>query len=56
MFILSRVYYSFICCSTLGVYILIIAGRSSNSNYSLLGGGLHAIAKTSSYEVGLNLI
>lgn len=39
----------------LGVYILLIAGWSSNSNYSLLG-GLRAVAQTISYEVSLALI
>lgn len=39
----------------LGVYILLIAGWSSNSNYSLLG-GLRAVAQTISYEVRLSLI
>jgi NADH-ubiquinone oxidoreductase chain 1 len=28
----------FLCCMSLGVYTVIIAGWSSNSNYSLLGG------------------
>lgn len=39
----------------LGVYILLISGWSSNSNYSLLG-GLRAVAQTISYEVRLALI
>nr|YP_010597233.1 NADH dehydrogenase subunit 1 [Polyommatus amorata]WAK98818.1 NADH dehydrogenase subunit 1 [Polyommatus amorata] len=40
---------------SLGVYVLLIAGWSSNSNYSLLG-GLRAVAQTISYEVSLALI
>lgn len=45
----------FLCCSRLGVYRVIIAGWSSNSNYSLLG-GLRSVAQTISYEVRLFLI
>lgn len=45
----------FLCCSSLGVYTIIIAGWSSNSNYSLLG-GLRSVAQTISYEVSLSLI
>lgn len=45
----------FLCCTSLGVYIVIIAGWSSNSNYALLG-GLRAVAQTISYEVSLSLI
>nr|YP_010175649.1 NADH dehydrogenase subunit 1 [Corythoxestis sunosei]QSL98909.1 NADH dehydrogenase subunit 1 [Corythoxestis sunosei] len=45
----------FFCCSGLGVYIIMIAGWSSNSNYSLLG-SLRAVAQTISYEVSLALI
>nr|YP_009122004.1 NADH dehydrogenase subunit 1 [Japonica lutea]AJG01918.1 NADH dehydrogenase subunit 1 [Japonica lutea] len=45
----------FLSCISLGVYILLIAGWSSNSNYSLLG-GLRAVAQTISYEVSLALI
>jgi len=45
----------FLCCTSLGVYTIIIAGWSSNSNYSLLG-GLRSIAQTISYEVSLSLI
>nr|YP_003345046.1 NADH dehydrogenase subunit 1 [Telchinia issoria]ACT83177.1 NADH dehydrogenase subunit 1 [Telchinia issoria] len=45
----------FLCCMSLGVYTLLIAGWSSNSNYSLLG-GLRAVAQTISYEVSLFLI
>jgi len=45
----------FLCCTSLGVYTVIIAGWSSNSNYALLG-GLRAVAQTISYEVSLSLI
>lgn len=45
----------FLCCLSLGVYTVIIAGWSSNSNYALLG-GLRAVAQTISYEVRLALI
>lgn len=45
----------FLCCTRIGVYTIIIAGWSSNSNYSLLG-GLRAVAQTISYEVRLALI
>nr|YP_010946426.1 NADH dehydrogenase subunit 1 [Balta maculata]WGO57144.1 NADH dehydrogenase subunit 1 [Balta maculata] len=45
----------FMCCTSLSVYTLMIAGWSSNSNYSLLG-GLRAVAQTISYEVSLALI
>nr|YP_010620927.1 NADH dehydrogenase subunit 1 [Archiblatta hoeveni]WAX39258.1 NADH dehydrogenase subunit 1 [Archiblatta hoeveni] len=45
----------FLCCTSLGVYTIMIAGWSSNSKYALLG-GLRAIAQTISYEVSLALI
>nr|ARH54532.1 NADH dehydrogenase subunit 1 [Ocypus ophthalmicus] len=45
----------FLCCSSLSVYTIMIAGWSSNSNYSLLG-GLRSVAQTISYEVSLSLI
>nr|WCB98189.1 NADH dehydrogenase subunit 1 [Rhagoletis cerasi] len=45
----------FLCCTSLGVYTVMIAGWSSNSNYSLLG-GLRAVAQTISYEVSMALI
>jgi len=45
----------FLCCTRLGVYTVIIAGWSSNSNYALLG-GLRAVAQTISYEVRMALI
>lgn len=41
--------------SRLGVYTIIIAGWSSNSNYSILG-GIRSVAQTISYEVRLVLI
>nr|ALO70593.1 NADH deshydrogenase subunit 1 [Gyrohypnus fracticornis] len=44
-----------LCCSSLSVYTIMIAGWSSNSNYSLLG-GLRSVAQTISYEVSLFLI
>nr|QTZ18980.1 NADH dehydrogenase subunit 1 [Epicypta sp. WQY003] len=45
----------FLCCTSFGVYTVMIAGWSSNSNYALLG-GLRAVAQTISYEVSLSLI
>uniref|UniRef100_A0AB39U377 NADH-ubiquinone oxidoreductase chain 1 n=1 Tax=Anomala vitalisi TaxID=3240851 RepID=A0AB39U377_9SCAR len=45
----------FLCCSSLSVYTVMIAGWSSNSNYALLG-GIRAVAQTISYEVSLSLI
>nr|UJG45279.1 NADH dehydrogenase subunit 1 [Azelia zetterstedtii] len=45
----------FLCCTSLGVYTVMIAGWSSNSNYALLG-GLRAVAQTISYEVSLSLV
>nr|YP_054543.1 NADH dehydrogenase subunit 1 [Thermobia domestica]AAT69292.1 NADH dehydrogenase subunit 1 [Thermobia domestica] len=45
----------FLCCTSMGVYTVMIAGWSSNSSYSLLG-GLRAVAQTISYEVSLALI
>lgn len=53
-----RFFYSvlfFLCVSRLGVYCLIIAGWSSNSNYSMLG-RIRSIAQTISYEVRIVLI
>nr|ALO70730.1 NADH deshydrogenase subunit 1 [Nargus velox] len=44
-----------LCISSLSVYTIMIAGWSSNSNYSMLG-GLRSIAQTISYEVSLILI
>nr|UCU06779.1 NADH dehydrogenase subunit 1 [Xylota coquilletti] len=45
----------FMCCTSLGVYTVMVAGWSSNSNYALLG-GLRSVAQTISYEVSLALI
>nr|AQP30217.1 NADH dehydrogenase subunit 1 [Oriensubulitermes inanis] len=45
----------FLACTSLGVYTIMIAGWSSNSGYSLLG-GLRALAQTISYEVSLAFI
>nr|YP_010169258.1 NADH dehydrogenase subunit 1 [Sarcophaga tsinanensis]QRZ04180.1 NADH dehydrogenase subunit 1 [Sarcophaga tsinanensis]UFH78335.1 NADH dehydrogenase subunit 1 [Sarcophaga tsinanensis] len=45
----------FLCCISLGVYTVMVAGWSSNSNYALLG-GLRAVAQTISYEVSLALV
>nr|UPX88394.1 NADH dehydrogenase subunit 1 [Nephrotoma quadrifaria] len=45
----------FLCCTSLGVYTVMIAGWSSNSNYALLG-SLRAVAQTISYEVSMALI
>nr|YP_009407714.1 NADH dehydrogenase subunit 1 [Ampelophaga rubiginosa]AMB36456.1 NADH dehydrogenase subunit 1 [Ampelophaga rubiginosa] len=44
-----------ICCTSMGVYTVMVAGWSSNSNYALLG-GLRAVAQTISYEVSMALI
>lgn len=45
----------FLCCSTLGVYGLIICGWSSNRIYSILG-CIRSISQAISYEVSLSLI
>jgi len=45
----------FFCCIRFGVYIVILAGWSSNSVYALLG-SLRSIAQTISYEVALVLM
>jgi len=43
------------CCLRIGVYVLIIRGWSSNSNYALLG-AIRGVAQTISYEVGLIIL
>nr|YP_009971707.1 NADH dehydrogenase subunit 1 [Palaestes abruptus]QNG56287.1 NADH dehydrogenase subunit 1 [Palaestes abruptus]QNG56417.1 NADH dehydrogenase subunit 1 [Palaestes abruptus] len=45
----------FLCLSSMGVYMVMFAGWSSNSNYSMLG-CLRSIAQTISYEVSFSLI
>nr|ATN41187.1 NADH dehydrogenase subunit 1 [Diptera sp. 79 LC-2017] len=45
----------FLCITSMGVYTIMIAGWSSNSNYALLG-SLRSVAQTISYEVSLALI
>nr|YP_009663648.1 NADH dehydrogenase subunit 1 [Diorhabda carinata]QCW06693.1 NADH dehydrogenase subunit 1 [Diorhabda carinata] len=45
----------FLAVSSLSVYTIMLAGWSSNSNYSLLG-SLRSVAQTISYEVSLALI
>nr|APX39402.1 NADH dehydrogenase subunit 1 [Aphthona melancholica] len=45
----------FLSISSLSVYTIMLAGWSSNSNYSLLG-SLRSVAQTISYEVSLSLI
>ena len=45
----------FLAYTRLGVYTVMIAGWSSNSGYSLLG-GLCALAQTISYEVRLAFV
>nr|ASO76779.1 NADH dehydrogenase subunit 1 [Agasicles hygrophila] len=45
----------FLSVSSLSVYTIMMAGWSSNSNYSLLG-SLRSVAQTISYEVSLALI
>nr|ASY98586.1 NADH dehydrogenase subunit 1 [Camelomantis moultoni] len=45
----------FLVYTSMGVYTVMLAGWSSNSNYALLG-GLRAVAQTISYEVSLALI
>nr|YP_008758093.1 NADH dehydrogenase subunit 1 [Jellisonia amadoi]AGW80407.1 NADH dehydrogenase subunit 1 [Jellisonia amadoi] len=43
------------CCLSIGVYMVMFSGWSSNSNYAMLG-GLRSVAQTISYEVSLILI
>nr|ALO71070.1 NADH deshydrogenase subunit 1 [Pselaphinae sp. 7 EF-2015] len=45
----------FLCCSSLGVYSVMMAGWSSNSIYSMLG-SIRVIVQTISYEVGLMIM
>nr|ARH53947.1 NADH dehydrogenase subunit 1 [Mordellochroa milleri] len=45
----------FLCVSSVGVYTIMLAGWSSNSNYAMLG-SIRSIAQTISYEVSLSLI
>nr|YP_002242165.1 NADH dehydrogenase subunit 1 [Damon diadema]ACI02279.1 NADH dehydrogenase subunit 1 [Damon diadema] len=45
----------FLVCSSLGVYIIMLAGWVSNSKYGLLG-SYRAVAQTISYEVSMALI
>nr|ASY98612.1 NADH dehydrogenase subunit 1 [Haania vitalisi] len=45
----------FLVCMGMGVYTIMLAGWSSNSNYALLG-SMRAVAQTISYEVSLALI
>nr|AML25575.1 NADH dehydrogenase subunit 1 [Erotylidae sp. BMNH 1274392] len=52
-FNLSMLY--FLSVSSLGVYTIMLAGWSSNSNYSLLG-SLRSVAQSISYEVSLSLL
>nr|YP_010954874.1 NADH dehydrogenase subunit 1 [Serrognathus castanicolor]WMW30259.1 NADH dehydrogenase subunit 1 [Serrognathus castanicolor] len=44
----------FLCFASLSVYTVMLAGWSSNSNYSMLG-SMRAVAQTISYEVSLAL-
>nr|QYK19510.1 NADH dehydrogenase subunit 1 [Episcapha opaca] len=45
----------FVSISSLGVYTIMLAGWSSNSNYSMLG-SMRSVAQTISYEVSLILL
>nr|YP_010178031.1 NADH dehydrogenase subunit 1 [Conaspidia wangi]QSZ78262.1 NADH dehydrogenase subunit 1 [Conaspidia wangi] len=45
----------FLSCTSISVYTIMIAGWSSNSKYSLLG-GLRSVAQTISYEVSMAII
>nr|WJW73800.1 NADH dehydrogenase subunit 1 [Pseudomicrodon sp.] len=45
----------FMSCTSLGVYVIMVSGWSSNSNYAMLG-SLRSIAQTISYEVSLALV
>nr|AXS65500.1 NADH dehydrogenase subunit 1 [Curculionoidea sp. 13 KM-2017] len=52
-FFLSMLY--FFCISSFGVYSVMLAGWSSNSNYAMLG-SMRAVAQSISYEVSMVLI
>nr|YP_010268856.1 NADH dehydrogenase subunit 1 [Halovelia novoguinensis]UIG88261.1 NADH dehydrogenase subunit 1 [Halovelia novoguinensis] len=45
----------FLCCTSFGVYGVLMCGWSSNSSYSLLG-SLRSMAQTISYEVSMSMI
>nr|AZZ89062.1 NADH dehydrogenase subunit 1 [Plectoderini sp. SX-2018] len=45
----------FLCCSSLGVYVVMVAGWSSNSIYSMLG-CMRSVAQSISYEVCFFLV
>nr|AAB80999.1 NADH dehydrogenase 1 [Aflexia rubranura] len=45
----------FLCCSSLGIYGLIVCGWSSNSIYSMLG-CIRSVSQAISYEVSLSLV
>nr|AFI23447.1 NADH dehydrogenase subunit 1 [Ceratocombus japonicus] len=45
----------FLCCTSFGVYGVMISGWSSNSSYALLG-SLRSVAQTISYEVSMSLM
>nr|YP_010531267.1 NADH dehydrogenase subunit 1 [Athalia tanaoserrula]UXW93580.1 NADH dehydrogenase subunit 1 [Athalia tanaoserrula] len=45
----------FLCCTSMSVYGIMVAGWSSNSKYSLLG-SIRSIAQTISYEVSMSII
>nr|UZG66132.1 NADH dehydrogenase subunit 1 [Abscondita chinensis] len=51
----SLAFLFFLCVSSVSVYMIMMAGWSSNSNYSLLG-SLRCMAQTISYEVSLGII
>nr|QXF68529.1 NADH dehydrogenase subunit 1 [Stagmatoptera biocellata] len=55
MFTFNLGLFFFLVCTSMGVYTVMLAGWSSNSNYALLG-SLRAVAQTISYEVSLALI
>nr|WRO45259.1 NADH dehydrogenase subunit 1 [Majangella moultoni] len=55
MFAFNLGLFFFLICTSMGVYTVMLAGWSSNSNYALLG-SLRAVAQTISYEVSLALV